>query len=130
MKEALSQGRHVVVDRYAFSGVAYSAAKDGLSLEWCKQPDRGLPRPDLVCFLDVSAEEARKREGFGEEAYEKEEFQAKVRKNYEQLMDDNWKHVNTDNKSVDDVYEEVSAIVRAAIGRKEASDSLEPLWPM
>jgi len=33
------------VDRYAFSGVAFSAAKDGLSLEWCKQPDRGLPRP-------------------------------------------------------------------------------------
>jgi thymidylate kinase len=38
-------GCHVIVDRYAFSGVAFSAAKDGLSLEWCKQPDSGLPRP-------------------------------------------------------------------------------------
>ena len=30
--------------RYAFSGVAFSAAKPGLSLSWCKQPDVGLPR--------------------------------------------------------------------------------------
>ncbi len=71
------EGVTLVVDRYAFSGVAFSAAKDGLSLEWCKQPDRGLPRPDLVCFLDVSPEEARKRGGFGEERYENEEFQVK-----------------------------------------------------
>ena len=30
--------------RYAYSGVAFSAAKPGLSLNWCKQPDVGLPR--------------------------------------------------------------------------------------
>lgn len=67
MKSALDSGVHVVVDRYAFSGVAFSAAKDGMSLEWCKNPDRNLPRPDLVCFLDVSPEEAQKRGGFGQE---------------------------------------------------------------
>ena len=61
--------------RYAFSGVAFSAAKEGLTIDWCKQPDRGLPKPDLVCFLDVSPEEARKRGGFGEEKYEESGFQ-------------------------------------------------------
>jgi thymidylate kinase len=61
--------------RYAFSGVAFSAAKEGLSIDWCKQPDRGLPRPDVVYFLNVSQEEANKRAGFGEELYEKAEFQ-------------------------------------------------------
>ena len=30
----------------------------GLSIDWCKQPDVGLPAPDLVCFLDVSEEVA------------------------------------------------------------------------
>ena len=63
--------------RYAYSGVAFSAAKDGLSLDWCRQPDRGLPRPDVVYFLDVSPEEAAKRGGFGEERYEKAEFQVR-----------------------------------------------------
>ena len=33
----------------------------GLSIDWCKQPDVGLPAPDLVCFLDVSEEVAIKR---------------------------------------------------------------------
>ena len=33
---------------------------------------------DLVCFLDVSSEEASKRGGFGTERYEKKEFQANV----------------------------------------------------
>ena len=40
-----------MVDRYAFSGVAFTAAK-GLDLEWCKNPDRGLPKPDLVLQLE------------------------------------------------------------------------------
>ena len=66
---------NVLVCRYAYSGVAFSAAKDGLTLEWCKQPDRGLPKPDLVCFLDVSPEEAEKRGGYGKERYEQADFQ-------------------------------------------------------
>ena len=57
LRASLDAGTHVFVDRYAFSGVAFSAAKPGLSLEWCKGPDKGLPQPDLVCFLDVSADE-------------------------------------------------------------------------
>ena len=72
-------------DRYAFSGVAFSAAKGTLSMDWCKAPDRGLPKPDLVLFLDVSAEVAKTRGGYGEERYEKEEFQARVRKAFETL---------------------------------------------
>ncbi len=78
IQDSLRQGTHLVIDRYAFSGVAFSAAKDGLDLEWCKGPDRGLPEPDLVCFLDVSPEEARKRGGFGQERYEKEAFQVET----------------------------------------------------
>jgi hypothetical protein len=83
-----------VCDRYAFSGVAFSAAKGTLSIDWCKAPDRGLPKPDLVLFLDVSAEVAKTRGGYGEERYEKEEFQARVRKAFETLRagdaDTNW----------------------------------------
>merc|ERR1711907_505279 len=40
----LNQGTTIVCDRYAFSGVAYTAAK-GLAFDWCQAPDRGLPCP-------------------------------------------------------------------------------------
>lgn len=73
----LLSGQSVVCDRYAYSGVCYSAAK-GLSVDWCMGADRGLIRPDLVLYIDVSAEEIAKRAGFGDERFEKVEFQAKV----------------------------------------------------
>ncbi|KAJ8085112.1 Thymidylate kinase [Marasmius tenuissimus] len=74
----------VVCDRYAFSGIAFSAAK-GLSLEWCRSPDIGLPAPDLTLFLDITPEKARERGGYGEERYEKEEMQRKVREIFQKL---------------------------------------------
>jgi dTMP kinase len=103
LKARLHAGETLVCDRYAFSGVAFTAAKGTLDLEWCKNPDRGLPAPDAVIYLDVtsvyppspalhfvqylvtesfavlgSQEVARQRGGYGEERYEKEEFQNKV----------------------------------------------------
>ena len=109
--------------------MAFSAAKEGLSIDWCKQPDRGLPKPDLVCFLDVSAAEAQKRGGFGEEKYEESGFQSRVRENYLKLMDDNWKTVDTDKKSVEEVYAELLALVRTEL-KKDENRPLDPLWPM
>lgn len=63
------QGQTVICDRYAYSGVAFTSAKPRedqggpLSLEWCRQPDVGLPAPDAVIFLDLSQEEAEQRGG-------------------------------------------------------------------
>ena len=36
----LNQGNVVIIDRYAYSGIAYSGAK-GLDIAWCKSPDKG-----------------------------------------------------------------------------------------
>jgi dTMP kinase len=57
-----------------------------MTLEWCRQPDVGLPRPDLCVFLDISAEDAAKRGGYGTEKYEKKEMQDRVRGMFEVLM--------------------------------------------
>lgn len=98
----------MVCDRYAYSGVAFSAAKETTSLvtpspsssipnhhhhhhhhdddddirgedetettktwtrptlstKWCQDPDRGLPAPDCVLFLDIKPEMAEQRGGY------------------------------------------------------------------
>jgi dTMP kinase len=94
IRRSLAEGTHVLIDRYAYSGAAFSAAKPGLSLAWCKQPDVGLPRPDMVVFLDVTEEVAKQRGGFGEERYEVAEFQRRVKANYRQLKDPSWVEVS------------------------------------
>lgn len=84
---------------------------------------------DLVCFLDVSPEEAAKRGGFGKERYETTEFQAKVRENYNALMEDNWTIINTDGKTLDQVFLEIKDSVSAVI-EKTNKGAVEELWPL
>jgi dTMP kinase len=50
-----------------------------LPLSWAKAPEVGLPRPDLVLFLDLEEQVARERGGWGGEVYEKGEMQRRVR---------------------------------------------------
>ena len=82
----------MLADRYAFSGIAFSASK-GVPYEWCRNPDISLPAPDLTLFLDLVPEKARERGGYGEERYEKEEMQKCVRAVFEvigtEMVDDN-----------------------------------------
>ncbi|KAH8969909.1 hypothetical protein BDL97_02G058600 [Sphagnum fallax] len=69
MEAKLRVGATLVVDRYSYSGVAFSAAK-GLDLNWCKAREAGLLAPDLVLYLDIPAEVAAERGGYGGECYE------------------------------------------------------------
>jgi dTMP kinase len=59
----------------------YSAAKQNptLGLRWARGPEVGLPRPDLVLFLDLEENVAKARGGWGVEIYEKAEMQKRVR---------------------------------------------------
>jgi len=94
IEKLLNTGTAIICDRYAFSGIAFSASKvtDGgeplLSFEWCKSPDIGLPAPDIVLFLDITPEKAKARGGYGEERYEKEEMQKRVRENFRRIGED------------------------------------------
>jgi dTMP kinase len=85
----LMQGKVVIADRYAYSGVAYSVAK-GLDFDYCKRSDAGLIAPDIVFFLDISPENASKRSDYGEERYEKIQFQKSVRNYFKKLIDSTW----------------------------------------
>jgi dTMP kinase len=78
LETKIMTGITIIIDRYAYSGVAYTAAK-GLDLEWCKLYDNGLPKPDLIFFMNANnSEDLAKREGYGDERYEEVSFQSKV----------------------------------------------------
>ncbi|KAL4220118.1 hypothetical protein ACF0H5_020529 [Mactra antiquata] len=126
MLELLYNGTTLIIDRYAYSGVAFTGAKPDFEIDWCKQPDVGLPRPDKVIYLTLSSEAAAKRGGFGEERYEKTEFQNRVAKNFELLKDDDWVTVDAD-KSVDDLQMELLNICRKTID-ESVNKSIYKLW--
>ncbi|KAI9027142.1 deoxythymidylate kinase [Phycomyces nitens] len=128
IKDTLDAGITLVVDRYAFSGVAFSSAK-GLDLKWCKQPDVGLLSPDMVVFLDLLIDEAEKRGGYGEERYEKRELQKKVRDQFLHLKDDTWKVVDA-AQSMEDVENRIWSIVESSMSSTLRQDKplLFNLW--
>ena len=120
--EKLNKGTSIVLDRYSYSGVAYSFAK-GLDAEWCKSPDKGLPKPDLVIYLKPEKmEDVIGREGFGEEMFEKADFQRKVKEAYENhIIEDSWKIVNA-SQSVERVSYDIKKVIDEFIKEFKGGD--------
>ncbi|KAH0562678.1 hypothetical protein GP486_002650 [Trichoglossum hirsutum] len=89
IKSAIAAGTDVVIDRYYYSGVVYSSAKEipNLTVEWASWPEVGLPRCDICLFLSISAKEAGQRGGYGSEKYELREMQDRVGKLFRELVD-------------------------------------------
>jgi len=96
--QLLDSGSHVILDRYAYSGVAFSVAARGLDPEWCLAADRGLPSPDLVLFLDLDPQLASKRGNFGEERYEQLVIQQRVRQFFldRLFQSENWVRISAE----------------------------------
>lgn len=95
--KSLQNGTTLVIDRYAGSGAAYTAATSGRCLNWCKHPDRGLPSPDIVIYLSVSTESQCQRSNWGEERFENTKLQSRVASNYEKLMDKTWSVIDAND---------------------------------
>jgi len=77
--------------------VAYSTAK-GLDYKWCVTPDQGLIKPDLVIYLSADPEILSKRANYGEERFERLEFQSKVKKAFDLMFES---ETNTQVKMID-----------------------------
>jgi len=128
--EDLNNGISVICDRYAFSGVAYSAAK-GLDFEWCQAPDIGLPTPDGIFFLHIDETVGASRSGFGDERYENAELQAKVRQVFQQpalRAGVAWHDVNG-ARGIEDVHAEIAAAAMA-IQQEEQENKSRPILPL
>lgn len=79
-----------------------------MDMEWCKQPEIGLPKPDRVFLLTLSEEEMVKRADFGEERYENPEMQRRVGEVFFKLCEeeDNWLKVDASG-TIDEVHEKL-----------------------
>lgn len=110
--------------------MVYSAAKrnPALPLAWARRPEVGLPRPDLVLFLDLSPEAARARGGWGEERYEQAEMQERVKGLFWGLKEGREQEFREEKEdlvvvdaggSVEEVAEEVWRMVRERVEEGE-----------
>eukprot|EP01033_Poteriospumella_lacustris_P014263 gene14263-10194_t len=121
-----------VCDRYAYCGVAFTFAK-GLDIEWCKNSVRGLPAPDCIIYLDLAVEEAAQRGQFGEERYEKVEFQKAVREKFMNLRETDEAEANVPwfvldaRKSIDELHAEIRSIADAVVTQNEGAP-VKKLW--
>lgn len=121
----LLAGVNVVLDRYYYSGIAFTAAKhkSNMTLDWCASPDKGLPAPDMTFFLDVSESVAQSRGGYGQERYEKVEFQRAVRKIFYELAEPSWQVIVADD-SVEMVSQQIWANVTKFMDSFDASSKI------
>jgi len=128
LAQMLADGKTVVCDRYAYSGVAFSSAKiqedrqsegEDMTIDWCKAPDVGLPAPDAVIFLDLSQDDTEKRGGYGDERYEKRDLQIRVRQRFKELraIDENEKRVLWYDVDASQTVEEVQKDINNIVGK-------------
>ncbi|XP_010250831.1 PREDICTED: thymidylate kinase isoform X2 [Nelumbo nucifera] len=106
MEMKLRSGTTLLVDRYSYSGVAFSSAK-GLDVEWCKK--------------------AAERGGYGGERYEQLEFQRKVAQHYKMLCDATWKIIDA-SLPMEDVEKQLREFVMDCIATCQIGKPLSQLW--
>ena len=133
LKRQLNDGYCVVLDRYVFSGVAYSSAKGtpGMDLQWCLQPDKGLLKPDLTLFLtNEDRESIANRAGFGEERYEDSDFQLKVKQKFHEAFDaycqeGELRTVNVTGKGIEQVSAEIWDVIEPLLHETRATNEFK-----
>ncbi|KGB77659.1 thymidylate kinase [Cryptococcus deuterogattii 99/473] len=132
IRRDLASGITVIADRYAFSGIAFSAAK-GLCFDFCLQPDAGLPLPDATLYLTLPPETAARRSAYGEERYESVSIQQAVRQQFKLVANEikkrhgagKWIEINADG-TITDVEERVWSQISDVV--EHANGSIGDLW--
>jgi len=133
MIEKLLNGCTLIVDRYVYSGIAFSHAKQ-LDYEWCRSCDIGLPKPDLVLFMN-RGKDTNCIKLNGDERYETREFQRKAEKCYEKFQNEvYWHSINVIDeekcsfRSIDDIQNQIRSKVLNVIEKIGDNNKIERLW--
>lgn len=72
-----------------------------------------MPRPDVVFYLDMTAEQASARNA-GTERYERREFQEKVKECFETLWNENWVSIDA-TRDPDAVLEQLCTAAKPVL---------------
>nr|XP_047138630.1 LOW QUALITY PROTEIN: thymidylate kinase-like [Hydra vulgaris] len=126
IKENIASGVTLVVDRYAYSGVAFTSAK-GYDMLWCKNCDIGLPRPDAVYYMNIDIEDASVRGDYGCERYEVSDFQKKVQECFQNLKEPSWNVIDA-RESIDCIHKTLCESVLKTIAECENTLLSEDLF--
>lgn len=91
IKEYLQKGFTIVCNRYYHSNIPYGMA-NGLKRKWLESLDEGLPEPDFVILIDISAKTSLARKASNRDMHERDmKFLTEVRKQYLKLAkEQNW----------------------------------------
>jgi dTMP kinase len=114
IEPALKKGVHVITDRYFFSSVAYGALN--LDWNWLVAMNTQFRLPDHTFFLDVPPKaciERMQKSRLELELFEKEEYLAKVYKNYLKMEKElpNF-HVIPGEGRIEEVHESIMQVLR------------------
>ena len=96
-----------------------------LDLGWCRTPEIGLPEPDAVIYMDRKPELSESMSGYGEERYEKLEFQKRVYENYKTLGEGrNWISIDcSSSPSIEECQNEIEKRLNAQFGEDMTSQN-------
>lgn len=119
IKSLLGLGCTVVLDRYSFSGIAYSMLSEKCDWEWCQSTEQGLLEPDVIYYLDIDMETLQQRMAGGDERFEHIDIQKRVSDNFKKLMQRqqhfNW-HLIDACRPIEKIQEEMLRITKV-LGR-------------
>jgi len=102
IKEALDEGKLVILDRYVFSTIAYEVKEFHYPQAKKIVEGIGFIRPDKVILLDITAETSQERKSRQKQLdryEENREYLGKVRENFlrlceERFLTDEWKKID------------------------------------
>ena len=88
----LDAGYMVLLDRYFYSGIAYSCGYGGIDLTWACNVESGLLCPDIVFYLDTNKEVRQSRFNTlnANDRFDTMKTQDKVEAVYKKLITDSW----------------------------------------
>ena len=116
IKAAQDKNSVLIMNRYYHSNLVYGMA-NGMKSKWLENLDVGLPKADLVIFLDVTQKESFHRQKTHRDKFEKnEEFLRKISKIYRTVAKKkHWKIIDA-SKTKQEVHEEILKIFSKKIG--------------
>ena len=115
----------IICDRYVASGRAYSIAQGNLSLDWCKQFDVGLPKPDLTIYLENNQFKKPTQPNYEESRFDNSDLQHQIKTAFESLRgqdDERWITIQTDGLTPQMVLEQAVPHVERTIALLKDQD--------